>query len=61
MPIYKKDDDGAEILFNDVKRTIVIAPNGREIVRVRQERQCHLDDDLPDVAKAYKKFKEERA
>lgn len=61
VPIYKKDDDGAEILFNDVKRTIVIAPNGREIVRVRQERQRHLDDDLPDVAKAYKKFKEDRA
>lgn len=61
VPIYKKDEDGAEILFNDVKRTIVIAPNGREIVRVRQERQRHLDDDLPDVAKAYKKFKEERA
>lgn len=61
VPIYKKDDDGAEILFKDVKRTIVFAPNGREIERVRVERQRHLDDDLPDVAKAYKKFKEERA
>ena len=58
IPIYKRDDDGAEILFDDVKRSIVIAPNGREITRVRFERQRHLDDDLPDVAAAYKKFKE---
>ena len=35
--------------------------NGKEIVRSRNERIKHLADDLPKVAEAYKKFKEEHA
>lgn len=58
-PIYVKDDDGAEILFSEVKRWIAFAPNSREVNRSRIERVRRLDDDLPKVAKAYKKFKEE--
>jgi len=59
VPIYVKDDDGAEILFPHVKQTLVHLDNGRELVRSRNERVKHLADDLPEVAKAYAKFKEE--
>ena len=56
VPVYEKDDDGAEILFEHYKRWLAYADNGREIVRQRKERIKHLADDLPKVAKAYKKF-----
>jgi len=59
VPIYVKDDDGAEILFPHVKQTLVHLDNGRELVRSRNERVKHLADDLPEVAKTYAKFKEE--
>ena len=58
VPVYEKDDDGAEILFEHYKRWLAYADNGREIVRQRKERIKHLADDLPKVAKAYKEFKE---
>lgn len=59
VPVYEKDDDGAEILFEHYKKWLTYADNGREIVRQRRERIKHLADDLPKVAKAYKEFKEE--
>lgn len=59
VPVYEKDDDGAEILFEHYKKWLTYADNGREIVRQRRERIKHLADDLPKVAEAYKKFKEE--
>ncbi len=60
VPVYEKDDDGAEILFEHTKKWLSIAENGREIVKQRKERIKHLADDLPKVAKAYAEFKEER-
>ena len=57
VPVYEKDDDGAEILFEHYKKWLAYADNGREIVRQRKERIKHLADDLPKVAKAYKEFK----
>lgn len=60
VPIYKKDDDGAELLFEHVKKWLSQTENGHEIVRSRRERVKHIDDDLPDVSNAYKAFKEER-
>lgn len=59
VPVYEKDDDGAEILFEHYKKWLTYADNGREIVRQRRERIKHLADDLPKVAKAYMEFKEE--
>ena len=61
VPVYEKDDDGAEILFEHYKKWLTYADNGREIVRQRRERIKHLADDLPKVAKAYKEFKEGKA
>ena len=60
VPIYKKDVDGAEILFAHEKKWLTYADNGREIVRSRRERIKRLADDLPEVAAAYAKFVEEQ-
>lgn len=61
VPIYERDDDGAELLFNHTKQTLIIEENGRERLLQRKERIKHLDDDLPKVTEAYRKFKEEQS
>lgn len=58
VPIYERDEDGAEILFPHTKRWLTIADNGRTVMRSRNERIKHLADDLPKVVEAYKKFQE---
>lgn len=60
VPIYERDDDGAEILFPHIKKWLSYNENGKDIIRSRNERIKHLADDLPKVAEAYKKFKEEQ-
>lgn len=59
VPIYKRDDDGAELLFDKMKQWLVVDDNGEELVRSRRERLKEIDDDLPRVSEAYAKFKEE--
>ncbi len=61
VPVYVRDDDGAEILFPHIKKWLSYNEYGKEIVRSRNERIKLLADDLPKVAEAYKKFKEEHA
>ena len=56
-PIYEKDEDGAEILFPNVKRWIATEANGREQIHSRAERIRRLADDLPKVSIAYAQFK----
>ena len=60
VPIYERDDDGAELLFPHTKKWLTIDENGRTIVRSRNERIKHLADDLPKVVKAYKEYLEEK-
>ena len=60
VPIYEKDDDGAEILFENVKKWLTYTDNGHELIKQRKERVKHLADDLPKVTAAYKHFKEEQ-
>ena len=52
--IYERDDDGAEIL----KEWASYNHNGELISRHRTERVKHVDDDLPKISTAYKKFLE---
>lgn len=58
-PVYQKDEDGADLLFDEVKQWITFNETGRELIRSRKERCKHIADDLPEVAAAYAKFKEE--
>ena len=59
VPVYVKDDDGAELLFENIKKWLSYDENGNEVVRSRKEHIKRLADDLPKVAEAYKIFKEE--
>lgn len=60
VPIYKRDDDGAELLFDHLHRWIGTDAYGHERICSRNERIKHLDDDLPDVAIAYANFLKEK-
>lgn len=56
VPVYVKDDDGAELLFENIKKWLSYDEHGNEVVRSRKEHIKHLADDLPKVAEAYKNF-----
>jgi len=56
VPIYKKDNDGADKLFSNTKKWLSHDHLGREVIKTRSERIKQLDDDLPMVAKAYKEY-----
>ena len=56
VPIFVKDDDGAELLFENTKRWLSSDELGRPIVKERTERVKRIDDDLPSVSAAYKTF-----
>lgn len=57
VPIYEKDDDGAEILFENYKKWLSYDEFGNENIKCRKERIKRLADDLPKVAKAYFEYK----
>ena len=56
--IYERDDDGAEILFVENKEWVSYNHNGELIARHRTARVKHVDDDLPKISAAYKKYLE---
>lgn len=59
-PVYEKDDDGAEILFENIKRWVSQDLFGNETIRSRKERVKRIADDLPKISQAYTHFKSER-
>lgn len=56
IPIYKRDDDGAEILYNEVQERAVYNPSGELVTKTKKVRIKHLDDDLPLISAAYIDF-----
>lgn len=56
VPIYVKDEDGAELLFERTKQWLSTDEMGRPIVKERTERVKRIDDDLPLVSESYKAF-----
>lgn len=56
VPVYVRDEDGAELLFNHKKEWLSLDENGKTTVRSRNEKVKRLDDDLPKVSEAYKEF-----
>ena len=56
VPVYVRDEDGAELLFNHKKEWLTTDENGNQVVKSRSERTKELDDDLPKVSEAYKEF-----
>ena len=55
-PVYVRDDDGAEILYNETQERATFTPSGELISKSRKVRVKHLDDDLPKVSKAYRDY-----
>lgn len=58
-PIYIRDEDGAEILFNTETKYLSKKQDGSSILKVRKEKLKQIDDDLPSVVKEYNKFKKD--
>lgn len=56
-PIYKRDEDGAELLFEEEKEILIKKKDSTEPeVKIRRERVRHLDDDLPEITEGYLDF-----
>lgn len=56
QPIYVRDDDGAEMMFDEDKKTLVTLPDGSTKVISKRVTVKHLNDDLPGISVAYAKF-----
>jgi type I restriction enzyme M protein len=60
-PIYLRDEDGAELLFEtETQYLIRRKDNDKPILKSRKEKLKQLDDDLPKISDAYFKFKSEQ-
>lgn len=55
-PIYLRDEDGAELLFEIETEYLVTNKNGKNEVRSRKEKVKQIDDDLPKITQEYIKF-----
>ncbi len=56
-PIFLRDEDGAELLFDIETQYLVRKKDGHEVqVKTRKEKVKKLDDDLPKITEAYHKF-----
>jgi len=56
-PVYKRRPDGEPILEDVVERER-IRINGRDEVRTLHRKRFVIDDDLPEIAEAYRRFRE---
>ncbi|EJF09510.1 N-6 DNA methylase [Pontibacter sp. BAB1700] len=56
LPIYLRDDDGVDLLFEEVKEYLVSHKDGGKVVKKRKEKLKHLADDLPKISRAYLDF-----
>lgn len=60
VPIYLRDEDSAELLFDGEKKTLIRDNEGKSKVRTRQTLEKRLNDDLPLIKDAYLKFVKEQ-
>lgn len=55
-PVYLRDEDGAELLFDNIAEYLLTKKDGTYEVKSRKEKIKLLDDDLPKITDAYDKF-----
>jgi type I restriction enzyme M protein len=55
-PIYLRDQDGLEMLFETDTQYIINKKNGEKEVKIRKEKTKLLDDDLPQIMKEFFDF-----
>lgn len=58
-PIYLRDDNGAELLFNKETKYLTKSKNGKSVVKVRREKTKQLNDDLPQITNKYIQLEKE--
>ena len=56
VPIYVRDEDGAEILFESEKKYLAYNEQGKTYVKSRKEKIKMLDDDLPKIVDAFREM-----
>ena len=56
--LYKRSPEGEEIT-RDVDQVEIIAVSGRNVTRTLRRKERILDDDLPEIAKRYRAFRQE--
>jgi len=56
VPIHKRDEDGAELLFDDKKEVLLLDNTGNAKILSRKIRVKRVDDDLQQISLAYKQF-----
>ncbi|WP_371779020.1 methylation-associated defense system DNA methyltransferase MAD2 [Streptosporangium subroseum] len=56
-PVYKRHPDG-EIILEEQEEVERIRINGENVVRTLVRKRKAIDNDLPEIAKAYKRFRE---
>ena len=54
--IYRRDEDGAELLFDEKTEYLLKNKNGEAELKYRKERIRRLDDDLPQITEGYLDF-----
>ena len=55
-PIYLRDEDGAELLFEITTEYLLTKKDGTNQVKSRNEKVKKLEDNLPEITEAYIKF-----
>jgi len=56
-PIYIHDEDGAELLFDEIKEVLIRDRLGNFKLSKQKIRVKHIDDDLPKISNSYTDFK----
>ena len=60
VPLFKRTPDGEEIL-EDYEETERIRIGGKNVVRTLRRKKKILDDDLPEIAKEYRTFRQKNS
>jgi type I restriction enzyme M protein len=59
VPIYLRDSDGAELLFDQNVEYIINSTGGKRTLKKRKEKVKKIDDDLPTITQSYIKWKKQ--
>lgn len=54
--VFERDEDGGEILVDQTTEYLIQNKDGEKILKMRREKVKKIDDDLPKIVSAYKKF-----
>jgi len=56
-PVYRRHPDG-EIILEEQREVERIRINGKDVIRTLVRKRKAIDNDLPEIAAAYRRFRE---